>query len=105
MTFKIEESELDHFGKEIQTQLAPALEGISVNIQQLEINQVRSLGSISTTTPPSITPVISGMKGLAYWVKVDLKILATKIDPRSVCVKVLWFRIFPTSVFRPQIIT
>ena len=44
MTFNSEESELDHFRKGIQTHLAPALEGISVKIQQLGLNQVISQG-------------------------------------------------------------
>ena len=64
MTIKIEEADLDRFGKELQTQLVPALEVMSVKIQQLEINQVRSLGSINPIMPPSRTPVVSESKGL-----------------------------------------
>ena len=46
ITVNIEEAKLYHFGKELQNQLAPALEVISVNIQQIYLNQVRTLGSI-----------------------------------------------------------
>ena len=91
MTFNSEESELDHFRKGIQTQLAPALEGISVNIQHLEINQVRSLGSINSTMPPSRTPVISGLNILEDLVKGELTSLAAKIYSKSVCVQGRWF--------------
>ena len=69
MTINIEESDLDHFGKELQNNLVPALEVMSVNIQQIELNQVISLGSINTIMPPSITPLVSGLKGLEDWLK------------------------------------
>ena len=64
MTIKIEEADLDHFGKELQTQLLPALEMISVNIQQLYLNQGISIGSINPIIPPPRTQVVSGLKGL-----------------------------------------
>ena len=35
MNIKIEEAELGHFGKEIQTQLVLALEVMSIKIQQI----------------------------------------------------------------------
>ena len=41
ITIKIEESYLDHFGKELQTNLFPSLEVISVKIQQIYLNQVK----------------------------------------------------------------
>ena len=64
MTLKIEKADLDIFGKELQTQLVPSLEAMSNRIQQLEINQVRILGSINYFAPPVIAEVISGLKGL-----------------------------------------
>ena len=55
ITINIEESDLDHFVNLIQTQLVPALEVMSVNIKQIEINQVRILISINLVMPPPIT--------------------------------------------------
>ena len=55
MTINIEESDLDHFVNLIQTHLVPALEVMSVNIKQIEINQVRILISINLVMPPPIT--------------------------------------------------
>ena len=82
MTFKIEEYDLYHFGNELQTEMVPALEGMLVNIQQLELNQVSILGFINPITTPPRTRFVSGLKGLEDRVNGDLISLSVKIDSK-----------------------
>ena len=72
--------------------MVPVLEAMPIKIQQLDLNQVRSLGSINPIMPPSIAQVVTGLKLLEYWVKSELAILSAKIDSKSVFVKGRWFR-------------
>ena len=102
MTIKIEEEGFYHFGNELQNKVAPELEVISVKIQQLELNQSRSLGYINLVTPPPITPVDSSLYQLEYWVKADLTSLAAKVDYKSVCMKGWWFRSLNECIFFSQ---
>ena len=99
MTTKIEESDLDTFGKELQTQLVPALEVMPIKIQQIELNQVRSFRSMNPIIYPSKTPVFTALKVLEYWVKAELASLDAKIDSKSVCMKSRWFGILDDCIF------
>ena len=92
INIKIQEADLDHFRKELHTQLIPALQVMLVKIQHMELNQVRSLGCINPIIPPAITMVVYGMKVLEDWVKAELTSLDKKIASKSVWVKVRWFR-------------
>ena len=92
MTFNIEKDNLDSFGKELQTNLVPKMEGILVKIQQLELNQVRSLGYINLIMIPSRTPVFFGIKGIENWVKIELTTLSANIYSKPVYMKGCWFR-------------
>ena len=69
ININIEEADIDHFGRELQNWLVPALEAMSVKIQQLDMIKVRSLGSINTIISLSRTSVVPGLKGLEDWVK------------------------------------
>ena len=82
MTFNIEKDNLDSFGKELQTNLVPKMEGILVKIQQLELNQVSILGFINPITTPPRTRFVSGLKGLEDRVNGDLISLSVKIDSK-----------------------
>ena len=64
--------------------MVPDLEVISVKTQQLDLKQVISLGSIKPIVPPPITQVVSGLKGLEYWLKSELTSLDATIDSKSV---------------------
>ena len=62
--------------------MVPALEGILVKIQQLELNQLISMGLINSINPPARTPFVSGMKVLEDWVNGELKSLSVKINSK-----------------------
>ena len=102
MTVKLEEEGLDQFGNELQTQVVPALEVISVKIQQLELNQAKSIGSINLIIPPPIVPVVSSLKALEDWVKADLTSLAANVYYKSLCMKGWWFRSLDNCVLFSQ---
>ena len=50
------------------------------------------MGSINPMVPQAREEVVTGLKVLLDWVKVELDNLSSNIDPKSVCVKVWWFR-------------
>ena len=46
------------------------------------------MGSINPMVPQAREEVVTGLKVLLDWVKVELDNLSSNIDPKSVCVKV-----------------
>ena len=82
MTLKIGETELDQFVSETQKHIVPAFKTMLNKLNNIEMNQVNNLGSIKPIIMSTPSQANSLIKGLEYWVKLELSNLESKIDPR-----------------------